>query len=324
MKKYILILSLFSLFLIPALSFAQQTEVDPTGAASCADIGQNLRYGNRDSDANNNAVSMLQDFLNTNGFLTATPTGFFGNATLKAVKAFQKSNGITPTGYVAAFTRAKIKDIDCNGGSIVQPVSTTTPGSSFGQPCIKNCNPGFQDQGKVGTPTPTAPATQIAPTPVPISAGSAMSSSYTAPVSTPTAVTNTVSQACTSTTRPFIKVLDPNGGHNFDISENNSGLSMKIAWLMCNIPRSQAKVELVQGTHSYMFNSNSNIVLDTPAALPSSYANLDEVSNAASVLSALGMISGTGYKVVVTDKLNSSNTDSSDASFSITFNNLHK
>src|ERR1035437_2639025 len=196
------------------------------------------------------------------------PTGFFGSATLKAVKNFQRANGISPTGYVATYTRAKIKEIDCNGGSIQLPVSANPVNSSFGQPCIKDCNPGFQDQGKVGTPTPTMPAipaTMMAPipipntmmAPIPATSSAVNVSSYSMPKYVmPTVVTpaSNLQMACTSTTAPFIKVLDPNGNFNFDISENNTGLNMKISWLMCNIPKNQVKVELRQGTSSYVFN----------------------------------------------------------------------
>lgn len=101
-----------SMFL-PVFVFAQQTDVAPTGTSQCANLTASFGYGMRDSGDVSN-VAMLQDFLNSNGYLKVPTTGFFGKATLQAVKNFQSANGITPTGYVGAFTRAKIQDIDCN------------------------------------------------------------------------------------------------------------------------------------------------------------------------------------------------------------------
>ena len=72
-------------------------------ATPSAVISKNLKYGQRDGE-----VYELQDFLVDRGFLTSNSTGFFGLLTLKAVKDYQKSNGIDPTGYVGVLTRQKI------------------------------------------------------------------------------------------------------------------------------------------------------------------------------------------------------------------------
>ncbi len=125
MKKSILYSVLvLVLLLTPSLIFAQQSDVDPTGSQACAIINNNLKYGTRDSSGATD-ISILQDFLNTKNYLTAQPTGFFGRATLIAVKAFQKDNNISPTGYVGSLTRAKIKQIDC-AEATTGPVATST------------------------------------------------------------------------------------------------------------------------------------------------------------------------------------------------------
>ncbi len=111
---------------IPALSSAQVGDVAPTSVPQCADISTNLGYTSKDSDANNNAVSMLQDFLSAKGYLTVPYAGYFGRATKAAVIAFQKDNGINGTGYVGPVTRAKIKAIDCDGA----PAGTNSAVSS--------------------------------------------------------------------------------------------------------------------------------------------------------------------------------------------------
>ncbi len=64
-------------------------------------------------------VLTLQKYLNTHGFPLATTgvgssgyeTKYFGALTLKAVKAFQKANGLTPDGIVGPLTQAKIKSL---------------------------------------------------------------------------------------------------------------------------------------------------------------------------------------------------------------------
>jgi phosphosulfolactate phosphohydrolase-like enzyme len=56
-----------------------------------------------------NEVVVLQEKLRSLGFFTfATNTGFFGSITEDAVKAFQKSRNITPTGFVGPLTLAEL------------------------------------------------------------------------------------------------------------------------------------------------------------------------------------------------------------------------
>ncbi len=122
-------------FLIASPSFvfaAQDGDLDPADVgASCADITHDLRYRMRDT-ATNDDIAVLQDFLNSNGYTTVSPAGFFGTSTLKAVKKFQSANGLRQTGFVGPKTRAKIKAIDC-GDVIVPPVA--------GAPCISINSP---------------------------------------------------------------------------------------------------------------------------------------------------------------------------------------
>lgn len=88
------------------------SEAAPLGDSVCADFKTGFGYRAKDTLTNDN-VTVLQDFLHTNGYLISTPTGFFGAGTVKAVKAFQKKYGISQTGYLGPNTRAKIKAIDC-------------------------------------------------------------------------------------------------------------------------------------------------------------------------------------------------------------------
>jgi|GEM_PF-1626947 len=131
LNNSLLALVILATSLIPSIIHAQQSDTDTSGAPTCAIISNNLRYGARDSGSSSD-VSILQDFLNTKGYLSSAPTGFFGHLTMNAVKAFQSANGISPTGFVGTLTRAKIQAIDCNGAttsssSNTATVTTTTP-----------------------------------------------------------------------------------------------------------------------------------------------------------------------------------------------------
>ncbi len=65
-------------------------------------------------------VLALQQFLVTQGYLTTTPNGTYGPATIKAVRAFQAAHGLTSTGSVGTQTLALMQSL--TGG-----VSTTAP-----------------------------------------------------------------------------------------------------------------------------------------------------------------------------------------------------
>lgn len=75
-----------------------------------------LRFGSRDANTNYE-VTALQDFLISKEFLTGQTTGYFGRLTVNAVKAYQKSVGVSPTGNVGSLTRAVIFEDSCKGTS---------------------------------------------------------------------------------------------------------------------------------------------------------------------------------------------------------------
>jgi peptidoglycan hydrolase-like protein with peptidoglycan-binding domain len=90
-------------------------------------LSYNLTY-KKSKDANTNGeVSDLQYFLQDQGLLTAEPNGIFGPSTLRAVKYFQKKNGFITSGYVGPMTRAKIKEISCNGGDGSISIAPSVP-----------------------------------------------------------------------------------------------------------------------------------------------------------------------------------------------------
>ena len=68
----------------------------------------NLAYGMQ----GDTEVGALQSLLISHGYLAiSAPTNNFGSMTLTAVKKFQSANGINPTGYVGALTRASLNNL---------------------------------------------------------------------------------------------------------------------------------------------------------------------------------------------------------------------
>lgn len=74
----------------------------------CADLKANLHRGNESS-----AVLQLQKFLVSKGLLSQEPTAFYGDSTIFAVKAYQRSVGLPETGMVYEFTRENIRKESC-------------------------------------------------------------------------------------------------------------------------------------------------------------------------------------------------------------------
>lgn len=123
MKKYLFIFLVFSLFIIPNISFGEEATL--TSVNVCVDLTKNLRYKMRDTSTSKD-ITNLQAFLKNKNYITVLPTGYFGVATLKGVKDFQKKHNITPTGFVGSLTRAKIKEITCSAVNNVDTTTTTT------------------------------------------------------------------------------------------------------------------------------------------------------------------------------------------------------
>lgn len=133
MKKYLLA-SFLSVITLSTLCVSAQVATsipdneDP--ASMCITIPVRIQYQSKDYGTTS-YVTLLQDFLHENNYLTSLPTGFFGAATVKAVKVFQKANGISETGSLGPITRAKIASITgCNSSSVNQTVSTISSGNT--------------------------------------------------------------------------------------------------------------------------------------------------------------------------------------------------
>ncbi len=79
---------------------------------TCTTIEHTLRLGSRDRNTDND-VTELQTFLRAEGYLRNQPSGFFGFATLRAVRSFQAAEGLKVTGVVQEETQAKIEAVSC-------------------------------------------------------------------------------------------------------------------------------------------------------------------------------------------------------------------
>ena len=76
-----------------------------------------------------NEVLQLQKLLTTLGYLTATPTGYYGTQTTNAVVKFQAANGIDQLGVVGPSTRAALNKLgstnSTGSGTSVSGTSST-------------------------------------------------------------------------------------------------------------------------------------------------------------------------------------------------------
>lgn len=136
MKKYLkisLVVFLFFSFVLAPNFVKAQTEGSST--SECIDLQNNLKFGDRDVNKKGE-VTILQNYLKSQGYLTIAPSGYFGTSTLKAVLNFQKANNIKPAlGFVGSLTKSKIKDLSC-----IEDSNT-------------NCFNGIQDFGETGIDT---------------------------------------------------------------------------------------------------------------------------------------------------------------------------
>lgn len=97
--------------------------ISTASAAPCAIIATNLSRGAESSN-----VWLLQNFLTAKGYLKAAPNGYFGPATLTAVKLYQKSVSLPQTGAVLTLTRAALAKETCFMEGGLPPTQTQTTG----------------------------------------------------------------------------------------------------------------------------------------------------------------------------------------------------
>jgi hypothetical protein len=74
----------------------------------CTDITRNISRSDESND-----TYLLQKFLKNQGLLSSEPTGYFGEKTVDAVKAYQGIRSLPQTGKVFEMTRLVIKSESC-------------------------------------------------------------------------------------------------------------------------------------------------------------------------------------------------------------------
>lgn len=120
---------IYALIFVLALGFtsvptsASQGPDEWTGG--CLAFTKNLYIGNRDIGRSSD-VRKLQQFLNYQQMLKMSPTGYFGTATAKAVRDYQKQFGLKQTGVLNAETRNIMKGSTCIGVSAVTAANTAS------------------------------------------------------------------------------------------------------------------------------------------------------------------------------------------------------
>lgn len=225
--SFVLIVMVFLGSVVTASAQAISTQYVST-AIPCTNISVGLRYGSRDAFTNQQ-VSLLQFFLNNQGYLSVSPTGYFGPMTKRAVMAFQANNGLAADGIVGVQTRAHIYAKGCTGIA----VPPTPPVSAA--PTIIN---GFAIyQGAVGQ-TVTLPGSGFTSNSV-LHFGIGAISNFSVN-STGTAITFTIpsymgpycqpGNAC-----PMYALLISNGSYPIYV-ENSNGKSNTVAFNVINSP----------------------------------------------------------------------------------------
>ncbi len=108
MKKIIAIGGFIGFFALQALSVSAGY-FNNTPVFICeSQITRTLQIGSQ-----NNEVYILQQILANQGFLNASPNGYFGRQTKNAVQAFQMNNDISATGIVGPSTRNALNENAC-------------------------------------------------------------------------------------------------------------------------------------------------------------------------------------------------------------------
>jgi len=106
-------------------TYTPPTYTTPTSASACVILTSDLSFGSRGVE-----VTKLQQFLvsqNYPGGGSWMITGYFGQATMQAVRNFQQAAGLPMTGYVDAATRSAIQSRTCGLLGTAYPQTNIAP-----------------------------------------------------------------------------------------------------------------------------------------------------------------------------------------------------
>ncbi|MDO8500028.1 MAG: peptidoglycan-binding protein [bacterium] len=111
----------------------------PSAPVVSASFGSDLGLGSRGGD-----VTRLQQLLASDSSIypEGTITGYYGNLTVKAVRAFQAKYGISQVGRVGPATRAKLSEVF---GAGQPPAAVSTPSAPVAVGLTRELNPGARN-----------------------------------------------------------------------------------------------------------------------------------------------------------------------------------
>lgn len=123
----------------PAPTPAPAPAPAPVAPAVSAIFGIDLAFGSRGGD-----VTRLQQLLATDSsvYPEGSVTGYFGNLTVKAVRAFQAKYGLSQVGRVGPATRAKLAEVFGAGQT---PSAVPTPATPVAAGLTRELNPGARN-----------------------------------------------------------------------------------------------------------------------------------------------------------------------------------
>ncbi len=110
-----------SLVYVPATSVVSSPQTTPSNSM-CVTLNRGLSIRMSGND-----VSQLQSFLYARGYLSVSPTGYFGSRTLAAIRNYQLYVGISPVGNAGPLTRARIHNDSCSITPVPPVTSANTP-----------------------------------------------------------------------------------------------------------------------------------------------------------------------------------------------------
>ena len=163
MKIFISILIVTASLSALSVSAAELTTTSmaiDTSNRTCINIQKSpLRFKKSDD------ILLVQKFLMEKGLLLVEPTGYFGMATSKAIKAYQSQKAIPSTGALGPLTRAAIKNETCirkdSNVEIKLPVSLAPEKQSTTTTSVITSIISTTTIGVVSTSTPASPLNPI-------------------------------------------------------------------------------------------------------------------------------------------------------------------
>ena len=130
LKKYIVsLVALIALLYSGNFAFAQNLTDGDTSNDICINLQTSILRFRSNEASTNGEVSLLQDFLIDKGYLSGSPTGFYGRLTVNAVKSYQREIGVSPTGNVGALTKSFIMRETCDDSQPLPVPVVISPGN---------------------------------------------------------------------------------------------------------------------------------------------------------------------------------------------------